>query len=191
MQKEGIYQKYGAMKEKTPVFMPDARGMLLIKLNEGRGKNATEDDMLAINLHAQGELRAQSDEYARAQEWWSNLPKTPARQMENYFADVDSFDEAGGALAKWISGFTEKPGLVYVFEAERTYNVALGCTHVSVPEVMVFSPWNMSSLDDVNKRDCITYRLYYAYYERPETLTQGLTDVSDDIAVEEENTIKI
>ena len=181
---DAIYEKHGAMKAVEPLFTPDARGMLMVVELKSKDDKLSDEQLAMINLHAQGELKAASDEYRRAQEWWSNLPKTPARQMDNGYFTLSSFDVGKAQIEAWQAQYDEKDGLVYIFGVERKLNLRTGTTQRHIP-VMVFSGGGFETLDSIEEKDCVNYRLYFAYYEKPETLTEKIHGLTDSLTVVE------
>lgn len=170
---EPIYKKYGAMKDKEPLFTPDARGLFIVT---SARKEPDEDALIKVNLHAQSVLKEESEEYKRAQEWWSNLPKTPARQRENLGVYVPTLDATNEDVQAWIDDCDAFDGLVYIFVVERKLNLRTNSTQTHIP-VTAFNFQNgffvgTRSLDDIEEDDCVNYRMYFAYFEKPETLTR-------------------
>lgn len=179
-----IYSKHGAMQDAEPKFMPDARGLLMVLQCKHRENQLTDEQFAAVNLCAQGELKAQSEEYKRAQEWWSNFPHTPARQLDSCCFTLPSFAAGEKEIEKWLAQYDEKDGLVYVFSVERKFNLRFGSIQRHIP-VTVFSGGSMESLDSIEEKDCIHFRVYFAYYEKPETLTDALHIRADSLTAVE------
>lgn len=163
-----LYEKHGALKDAEPLFTPDARGLfMVVKATE----EPDEDTLLKIHMHAQSVLKEESEEYAKAQEWWSNLPKTPTRQMENLFVCTPALDAVDAEVQAWVDRCDEFEGLVYIFVVERKLNLVRNKTQEHIPVVAFSMQDGFRSLDDIEEEDCVTYRMYFAYYEKPETLS--------------------
>ena len=161
-----LYEKHGAMKDAKPLFQPNARGVFMV-LNSR--KELDYDETFQVNMHAQMALKAESAEYRRAQKWWSNLPKTPDRQKDNLCLQVNNLDDANTAVQDWIDKCEAYEGLVYVFTVERKLNLR---THETQSEghipVMAFNvSFGFRTMDDIIEDECVTYRMYFAYFEKP------------------------
>lgn len=177
-QPNAIYSKHGAMKDSEPVFMPDARGMLAVVETP---KKLTGQSAAQINLHAQGILKAQSEEFARAQEWWQSLPHTPSRQLYNRAETVFNVLGADGILNDWVARYDVLPGLCYVFDAECTLNLKTGETESEPSRLFSFDKLGMKMHADSLGRNCVRYHLYFAFYEKPETHTETLQTPADSL----------
>lgn len=161
---QALYEKYGTRKDAEPLLQPKARGLFLMSKSR---KELTEDELAQVNMHAQSILKEENEAFSRAQAWWSKLPKTPARQKDNLFVRVSELDDANGDVREWIDKCNEYEGLVYIFSVERKLNLRTNKTENggNIP-VMAF---NISSgfrtMEDLIEDNCITYRMYFAYYE--------------------------
>lgn len=175
-----LYTKHGTMKDMEPLFTPDARGMYIATVCPAP---PTEEALAQINLHAQGELKAMSAEYKRAQEHWATLPHTPARQLSNLYAYVPELDASNGAAAEWRDGYENYDGLVYIFCVERRLNLKTNRVQNRIPVMEFNSLTGSRPFDDHDEKDCVTYRAYFAYAEKAETLCEAVRDVTDSVIV--------
>ncbi len=164
---ENSYIKTGTASDREPAFSPVARAIFLV-LEENPKHELTGDDFMAINLHAQQELRTESSEYGQAQDVWSNLAKTPERQLANPLSGRYSLVERiedDTVAREWIDGFRDYEGLVYIFSVTRTIDLRTGKTFRPIPVVGLNPLRGFDFLDDIGREDCFRYRMYYAYAE--------------------------
>ncbi len=165
---QASYEKYGALKDDEPLFQPNARGLFLVQKSR---KELTEDEFVQINMHAQSVLKAESNEFNRAQTWWSQLPKRPDRQKENLFIRVRELDEGNESAQEWIDRCNEYEGLVYIFSVERKLNLRTNETETggSIPVVAFNMSFGFKTMDELIEDECVTYRMYFAYFEKPKS----------------------
>lgn len=162
------FTRHGARKGTEPKFQPAARGVFMIVETK---KDLDEDTLFQIHMHAQMALKAWSEEYMRAQTWWENLPKTPARQKENFTAYMEDLSYAEETVRDWIDKCDAYEGLAYIFPIEQMFN--LRTNRIQGPRkhipVVAFNPFSgIHTLDELDEKECVTFRMYYAYYEQPE-----------------------
>lgn len=161
---QAFYEKYGAMKDAEPLFQPKARGLLmLLKIR----KELNDGELTQVHLHAQSVLKEESNAFRRAQAWWSQLPKTPDRQKENLFLRVRELDNASEDVQKWIDSCNRYEGLVYIFSVERKLNLLTNETESGgdIPVVAFNLSFGFRTMKDLVEDECVTYRMYFAYYE--------------------------
>ena len=165
------------MKDAKPLFQPNARGVFMV-LNSR--KELDYDETFQVNMHAQMALKAESAEYRRAQKWWSNLPKTPDRQKwsdlpktpdrqkDNLCLQVNNLDDANTAVQDWIDKCEAYEGLVYVFTVERKLNLRTNETQSEghIPVMAFNASFGFRTMDDIIEDECVTYRMYFAYFEK-------------------------
>ena len=163
------YIKTGTASGQEPAFSPVARAVFMV-LEENKDHEMTDDDFMAINLHAQKELRAESSEFGKAQDCWSNLPKTPERQLKTplsgRYSPVPKIEEDTVAQ-EWITEFRDYDGLVYIFSVTRKIDLRTGETFKPIPVVGFSFSGGFDFMDDIGRKDCVRYRMYYAYAEKP------------------------
>ena len=158
----------GKQAGREPAGTPYARGMFLMVKRNPKHPDITDEEMKQMNLLAQKVLASQSELFAKAQKHWTELPHTPARQMENSLYEGDRLDPDGKTEQEWISLYAEKPGLVYIFRIELEIDVRTGEERKPFP-VVGFSPMRgFDFMDDLIDEDCIKYRLCFAYAEKEE-----------------------
>lgn len=174
---EADYQKLGAMKDREPCFMPDARGLFLIT---DRKRAYTEDETIQMNLHAQKELKAISPAFLQAQEWWSNLPKTPARQLQSEVATHDDPWTADRMVADWMAQYDTLDGLAYYFDIGRKMNLVTGETQ---GDLAMMDVGGMFRMPDFEGGDCASYRICYIFYEKPATVQNPVCVSTDSVTI--------
>ena len=163
------YVKTGTNADREPTFQPIARSLFMV-LEENKKHEMKEEEFLTINLHAQKELCAQSSEFEKAQDHWSNLPKTPKRHLDNSLSnrynEVPKIEEDTIAQ-EWMDEFKTYEGLVYIFNVTREIDLTTGETRKPFPVVGFSLGGGLDFLDDIKDKDCVRYRLYYAFAEKP------------------------
>lgn len=160
-----LYEKHGAMKDAEPLFQPNARGVFMVLKSR---KDLDYDQTFQVNMHSQMVLKAESAEYRRAQGWWNRLPKTPDRQKDNLFLQVKNLDDANRAVKDWIDKYEDYDGLVYIFCVERKLNLRTNETQSEghIPVMAFNASFGFRTLDDIIEDECVTYRMYFAYFEK-------------------------
>ena len=159
------YTKHGTGKDGEPFFQPTARGLFLCV--QAR-KEPDADALVKINLHAQSILKAGSKEYRRAQAWWADLPKTRDRQKENLFTYAPDLSSTEEAAQEWINRCGTYEGLVYIFSVAETLNLRTNKTQgakKTIPVIVFNARSGFRTLDELDEEECVTYRMYFAYYE--------------------------
>ena len=179
---EAIYSKHGAMKDVEPCFLPDARGLLIVV---ERKRRVSGEMGALVNLHAQQELKAQSADFAAAQDWWANLPQTPDRHLLNQEEAVADILLAEDIAERWAAQFDGLDGLAYIFDVARTVNTKTGETQPESP-VFAFSRGGFERLTYPKEKNCLCYHLYFAFYEKPETLMNRVSIGTDSLSVKRE-----
>ena len=161
-----LYEKHGAMKDIKPLFQPNARGVFMLLKSR---RELDYDETFQVNMHAQMVLKAESVEYRRAQKWWSDLPKTPDRQKDNLCLQVNNLDDANTAVQDWIDKCEDYRGLVYIFTVERKLNLRTNETQSEghIPVMAFNASFGFRTMDDIIEDECVTYRMYFAYFEKP------------------------
>ena len=155
----------GRENGRKPVFRPYARGMFMV-IQENREHEVTEDDMMKINLHAQKVLSAQSPEFATAQKHWTTLSHTPARQMDNRLFPVTRLGGRTDTEQEWIDQYASQEGIVYIFQVESEIDLRSGETRKRMPVIGFSFSRGIETLDDMDDKYCIRYRVYFAYAEK-------------------------
>lgn len=160
-----LYEKHGAMKDAEPLFQPNARGVFMVLKSR---KDLDYDQTFQVNMHSQMVLKAESAEYRRAQGWWNRLPKTPDRQKDNLFLQVKNLDDANRAVKDWIDKYEDYDGLVYIFCVERKLNLRTNETQSEghIPVMAFNASFGFRTMDDIIEDECVTYRMYFAYFEK-------------------------
>ena len=179
---EANYQKYGAMRDREPCFMPDARGLLVVAEHK---RSLSEEQGALVNLHAQREMKMQSADFAVAQDWWVNLPKTPDRHLFNMEEAVSDIMLAESIAGRWAAQFDELDGLAYIFDVARTVNTKTGETQTE-PSVFTFRGTGFERLTYPKEKNCLRYHLFFAFYEKPETLAQRVSIGTDSLTAKRE-----
>ena len=159
------YEKHGAMKDAEPKFQPNARGVFMVLKS---CKNLDYDQTFQVNMHSQMVLKAESVEYRRAQGWWNRLPRTPDRQKDNLFLQVKNLDDANPAVQNWIDKYEDYDGLVYIFCVESKLNLRTNETQREshIPVMAFNASFGFRTMDDIIEDECVTYRMYFAYFEK-------------------------
>ena len=166
---ENSFIKTGTASGQEPVFSPVARTLFLV-LEENPNHALTDDDFMAINMHAQKELRTESREFGMAQDCWADLPKTPARQLKNSLSgrySLVSRIEDDTVAQEWIDEFKDYEGLVYIFSVSRKIDLRTGETFKPIPVVGFSFSRGFDFMDDIGSENCFRYKMYYAYAEKP------------------------
>lgn len=160
-----LYEKHGAMKDTEPLFQPNARGVFMVLKSR---KDLDYDQTFQVNMHSQMVLKAESAEYRRAQGWWNRLPKTPDRQKDNLFLQVKNLDDANRAVKDWIDKYEDYDGLVYIFCVECKLNLRTNETQSEghIPVMAFNASFGFRTMDDIIEDECVTYRMYFAYFEK-------------------------
>ena len=158
------YIRTGTEPEREPACTPYARGIYIVIQENAQHGEITEDEFLRINLHAQGELSALSPAFAKAQKYWTELPHTPARQMDNLFTETSWLAGENRNAREWIESFRTRPGLVYIFGIEREIDVSTGKSWL--PQGVVEIHFGFGPRDETLYKDKIRYRMYFAYAEK-------------------------
>ena len=155
----------GTQPDREPAGTPFARGMFLVIQANSKHGELTDDELMKINLHAQKELCDLSPVYQKAQKHWSDLPHTPARQMNNMMGVTEKLTDGHGQAQEWIDSFASQPGLVYIFCIDREIDLRSGKSRKPFPVVGFSFGRGFDFLDDIDDQYCIKYRIYYAYAE--------------------------
>ena len=113
-------------------------------------------------------LKEESVEYRRAQGWWNGLPRTPDRQKDNLFLQVKNLDDANRVVQDWIDKYEDYDGLVYIFCVERKLNLRTNETQREshIPVMAFNASFGFRTMDDIIEDECVTYRMYFAYFEK-------------------------
>ncbi len=158
------YLRTGTEPDREPACTPYARGLYLAVQRNAQHEEITDDEFLRINLHAQKELSALSSVFAKAQKHWSELPHTPARQMDNLWVQVSWLAGKIKEAQDWIESFRTRPGLVYIFSVEREIDISTGRSWL--PPGVVEMHFGFGPRDETLYKDKIRYRMYFAYAEK-------------------------
>ena len=180
--KEAIYTKHGAMRDAEPCFMPDARGLLVVAEHKRR---LSEEQGALVNLHAQRELKMQSADFAAAQDWWTNLPHTPARHLFDLEETISDILLAESIAGRWAAQFDELDGLAYIFDVAQTVNTKTGETQTE-PSVFTFRGAGFERLTYPKEKNSLRYHLFFAFYEKPETLMRRISIGTDSLTAKRE-----
>ena len=107
-------------------------------------------------------------EYRRAQGWWNRLPRTPDRQKDNLFLQVKNLDDANPAVQNWIDKYEDYDGLVYIFCVESKLNLRTNETQREghIPVMAFNASFGFRTMDDIIEDECVTYRMYFAFFEK-------------------------
>lgn len=162
------YIKTGTASGQEPTFSPIARTIFMV-MEENANHEMTDDDFMSINMHAQKELRSESSEFGKAQDCWSNLPKTPERQLTTSLSgrySLVSKIEEDTVAQEWISEFKDYEGLVYIFSVTRKIDLRTGETFKPIPVIGFSTSRGFDFMDDIGSKDCVRYKMYYAFAER-------------------------
>ena len=153
------------MKDAEPKFQPNARGVFMVLKSR---KELDYDQTFQVNMHSQMVLKEESVEYRRAQGWWNRLPRTPDRQKDNLFLQVKNLDDANKAVQDWIDKYEDYDGLVYIFCVERKLNLRTNETEREshIPVMAFNASFGFRTMDDIIEDECVTYRMYFAYFEK-------------------------
>ena len=153
------------MKDAEPKFQPNARGVFMVLKSR---KELDYDQTFQVNMHSQMVLKEESVEYRRAQGWWNRLPRTPDRQKDNLFLQVKNLDDANKAVQDWIDKYEDYDGLVYIFCVERKLNLQSNETQREshIPVMAFNASFGFRTMDDIIEDECVTYRMYFAYFEK-------------------------
>ena len=153
----------GTDADREPQFHPFARGIFLVtKPNPSR--ILSEEDYLAINLLAQKELCAASREFGQAQKHWSTLPNTEVRQLSNLGTEAEDLSHVPAA-EEWIRSFASLEGLVYIFQTEGEIDLRTRERRKPFPVIGFSLSGGLDFLEDLKDRDCVQYRIFYAFAE--------------------------
>ena len=158
------YFRTGTEPDREPACTPYARGIYIVIQKNAQHKEITEDEFMRINLHAQKELSYASPLFAKAQKYWSELPHTPARQMDNLWTQTSWLAGENQKAQEWIESFRTREGLVYIFSVEREIDVSTGRSWLP-PGVMEIH-LGLEPVDETLYKDRFRYRMYFAYAER-------------------------
>lgn len=166
---EYSYIKTGTASEQEPTFSPFARDIFMV-IEENKNHDMTADDFMAINMHAQKELRSLSTGFGKAQDCWANLPKTDERHLSvslsGRYSPVSKIEEDTVAQ-EWIGEYKDYEGLVYIFSVTRKIDLRTGETFKPIPVIGFSMSRGFDFMDDIGSKDCIRYRMYYAFAEKP------------------------
>ena len=158
------YLRTGKKSDQEPTFRPFARGMFMLYRNNPEHE-PEDDDYIKMNLLAQKELSALSPDFARAQQHWSTLPHTPARQLENRFYSADSIDGDIDEERKWIDYYASMDSLVSIFSIELEIDLRTGEKRKPFPVIGFSFGRGIETMDDMFDKHCIKYRIRFAYAE--------------------------
>ena len=160
------YIRTGTQPDREPACTPYARGLYVITKRNARHEKVTEEDYIKINLHAQKELSALSPVFAQAQAFWSRLPHTQDRQMDNLCSKAARISSDNPNVKNWIGSFASRPGLVYIFSIEREIDLDTGGTFKPIPVVGITFGQGFSYISDRFDEQYLKYRMYFAYAEK-------------------------
>ena len=159
------FWKTGKASDREPACRPAARGLFLVLENNPKKEELTEDEYLAINLHAQKELCALSPEFEKAMKHWGGLPNNDDRQLGGFCVSLSRIEE-DTAAEDWIHEFDDYDGLIYVFTVTREIDFRTGKTWKPIPVFGFSLSRGIETLDDVGKEHRMRYRMYYVFSEK-------------------------
>lgn len=159
------FWKTGKASGKDPACRPAARGMFMVLEDNPEKGELSDEEYLQINLHAQKELCAQSQEFEKAMKHWSSLPKNKDRQLGGLFTNVRRIEE-DTAAEEWIHTFDDFDGLIYIYGITREIDFRTGRTWKPIPVVGFSLFGGIESLDDIGREHRMRYRLYYVFSEK-------------------------
>ena len=158
------YIRTGTEPDREPACTPYARSIYLILQKNALHGEITEEEFIRINLHAQKELSALSPVFTKAQKYWSELPHTPARQMESRWMQTSFLAGETRKAREWIDSFSTRTGLVYIFGVEREIDISTGESWL--PPGVVEITFGLEPIDEERYKNKFRYRMYFAYAEK-------------------------
>ena len=87
--------------------------------------------------------------------------------MSCLFLTVSELDDANENVREWIEKCNAYEGLVYIFSVERKLNLLTNETERerNIPVVAFNISFGFRSMEELIEDECVTYRMYFAYYE--------------------------
>lgn len=157
------YIRTGTEPDREPACTPYARGLYLLVQRNAQHGEITDEEFIRFNLHAQKELSALSPVFAKAQKYWSELPHTPARQMDSLWSQTSFLAGEDKKAQQWIESYKTRTGLVYIFSVEREIDISTGKSWL--PPGVVEITFGLGPVDEELYKDKFRYRMYFAYAE--------------------------